>query len=38
MGNGEKLDAFIRQVEFEAKSLGCTINDLECDDIIPIVW
>lgn len=38
MGYGEKLDAFIRQVEFEAKSLGCTIDDLEYDDITSILW
>lgn len=38
MGNGEKLDTFIRQVELEAKSLGCTIDDLEYDDVISIVW
>ena len=38
MGYGEKLDAFIRQIEFEAKSLGCTIDDLEYDDITSIIW
>lgn len=38
MGYGEKLDAFIKHVELEAKALGCTIEDLECDDITSIIW
>ena len=38
MGYGKKLEAFINQVELEAKSLGCTIDDLEYDDITSIIW
>lgn len=38
MGYGEELDAFIKHVELEAKALGCTIEDLECDDVTSIIW
>lgn len=38
MGYGKKLEAFIKQVELETKSLGCTIKDLEYDEITSIVW
>lgn len=38
MEYGEKLDAFIKQVELEANIMGCTIEDLEYDDIISTIW
>jgi len=38
MEYGKNLEAFIKQVELEAKSLGCTIEDLEYDEITSIVW
>jgi len=38
MGYGHELDAFIKQVELEAKSFGCNIEDLVCDDITSIIW
>lgn len=38
MSYGEELNAFIKHVELEAKELGCSIEDLECDDITSIIW
>ncbi len=38
MGYGQELDALIKQVELEAKSFGCNVEDLECDDITSIIW
>lgn len=38
MGYGQELDALIKQVELEAKSFGCNIEDLVCDDITSIIW
>lgn len=38
MRYGQELDAFIKQVELEAKAFGCNVEDLICDDITSIIW
>lgn len=38
MGYGKELDSFIKHIEDEANELGCNIEDMECDEMAPIIW